>query len=408
MKMSNQELLGLVYFFRLYKEGGKIELNENHLEAKDIIVEDDDNGWDKLQAFEFSQLYVNDQNHSNDTSLPTLKSGDQVSFKISLSTNPRKIFSNIDDLVSSFRPIQQGTMPEEFYLIDEDHLYPSDPDNIASVSKVEKACRFMKFLEKVLPHTEGRIDNHTDLKFVLFSKDFYNTKKSKKIVFCSKFKYSSLPEEMEETGFLESLGSENDLHTYERITIFQNSLVELLSSAQDGQEFVYLLNNLEKLEKIYKSNYAIYINDFHLEEFKKDVVESYTKFSEDIDNKINSLASKIFAIPAVSTAMLFLRTAQSNGVNNDAKDYSLLIYSVILVTFLISYINFQWIMKSFCMIEKNVNEVFGRFEGQEQNGSEFVSNRKNELIGRIEGAAFNGYIFIALVFLLAVIVIIYI
>lgn len=403
--MSNQACFSdLIDFYRCYKDIADIKFEGNYLIAKDLSVQQQH--WEKIKNNDFEKLIINTTNHSNDSAAPDIENGDIVEFSLLLKANPKKHFDDINRLVASFTPIQKGVMPDYFYLIDVDYLYPNDKE-IDEIKRLKKICGFIKFLEKVLPHTEGLLDNHPCLKFVVFSKDFYNKKKSNKVTFSSKFDYNLLPDNLESTAFLEELGSEDDLHTYERITVFQNALVELLSLAPEDGEFNYVLDNLKKLERIYKSNYAIYINDFHLEEFKKDVIESYTVFSNEIDNKINDLVTKMFAVPAVSTAMLFLRTTNTNN-SSAQQDYSILIYAIIIVTLLISGMHLKWVMNSLCMIENNIKDVFGRFEGQEQSTSDFVGNKKDELLQRLIDAAFNGYAFASLVLLLSLIVMFYI
>ncbi len=404
--MGNQSnFQALINFYRLYKGKGDIKFDQNFLSANNLEVASDD--WDEIKNNNFSKLVVNGSNYSNQTSVINIKDDDKVTFKLLLDANPKKYFDNINHLVANFTPLQKGNLPSHFYLIDEDYYYPDDAER-REVKNLKQVCDFINFLEKVLPHTEGRMDDHPSLKFVVFSKDLYNTKKSNKITFSSKFDYDLLPEEIENLSFLEELGAENDLHTYERITIFQNSLVELLTLAPQNQEFNYVLENLDKLESIYKNNYAIYINDFHLEEFKKDVISSYTAFSTEIDNKISDLVSKMFAVPAVSTAMLFLRTTQANNASSNNADYSFLIYATIIVTLVLSGLHLKWVLNSLCMIENNIKEVLGRFEAEQYDSTSFVSERKGELLKRISDAAFNGYIFASLVSVLAVIVVFYI
>lgn len=341
---------------------------------------------------EFENFVVNGQD--SEPEQPVFSIGDTISFKYRLPRNPRIIYESYDELVRLHRPLQKGELPNGFYIKNEDYLYLTHEHNEdTNIEKLINVSKLINFLEATLPHTENTSEQQNP-KFVLFSRE-PNSKKLRKNTFESRYSFSDLPDDLPGLNFFLSIKDDEGLHSYEQIIILQNSLAELLSGAEDGKEFVFLLKNFRKLSELYKNNYETYINNFHLESFKKEVVDDYQKFSDDIDKKINDLFLKFFSVPAVSTATLFIRTP-------DDTSKTALTALVIISVLIIVFIHLRWVMSGLCLTENNIKEIFGKFADKRESGAIFANQKKKELLKKIEQAACNSYFFMLLVTTLGV------
>lgn len=344
------------------------------------------------QITEFDEFVVNGQDV--DIEQPVFSIGDTISFKYRLPRNPRVIYESYDELVRLHRPLQKGEIPDVFYIKNEDYLYLGAEDaEDKNIIKLKNVSKLIKFLEATLPHTENTSEQQNP-KFVLFSRE-PDSKKLRKNTFESRYSFSDLPDDLPGLSLFLSIKDDEGLHSYEQIIILQNSLAELLSGAEDGKEFVFLLNNFNKLRELYKNNYETYINNFHIESFKKEVVDDYQKFSDEIDKKINDLFLKFFSVPAVSTATLFIRTP-------DDTSKTALTALVIISVLIIVFIHLRWVMNGLCLTENNIKEIFGKFADKKESGAIFADQKKRELLKKIEQSACNSYFFMFLVTLLGV------
>jgi hypothetical protein len=349
---KEQELKKVVAFYRTYKSHCSFEGGYFKVADAEIINPID------IEKLPFEQLSINSQPAQKNDSF-SVKQGDVLSFTL---CQPALAFENIERLIGKHKPINKGVMPKDFYLIDSNLLYSELEDETEpNLCTLVLICKFISFLKSVLPHTES---TETHLNFVLFSRA-KETKKLEKITFSSKFDEQDLSVDLSKLNLLLELEENDDLHSYERITVFNNSLYELAGKAHDNKHtFTYILKHFDKLIELYKNNYDTYINNFHLEEFKKEIVESYSKFSDEIDVKVEHLAIKVLAVPAISTAILFLKNGSSN---------TFLIGSILTVVLLITFLQSDWTADSLLRIEQSINDIYKKFDNKNEQGAEFVS-----------------------------------
>jgi hypothetical protein len=389
--MNSEELLkAVVNFYRAYKQFCSIK--DGYFTVENAILNETDS-WNGLAGVEFVQLKVN-KTPINIAGHQALSVGDEVSFTI---ITPNLIFENIDDLIVRYNPLQKGMMPGDLYIRDVDVLLSEGvlSDQLENLSRI---CRFIKFLEKVLPHTENT-STARGLKFVIFS-GAKESKKNDKKTFYSRFTVHELDARLDKLNFILALDDNDDLHSYERVTVFQSALYELVSQIHDNDStFAFILKHFDRLVELYKNNYETYINNFHLEDFKKEVVESHSKFSDEIDSKVNDLVTKFIAAPAISTALLFFKSTNSSGAGDN-----ILVGAILFIVFLIIVSQIKWNLESLEQIECNVRDVFKKFEQNKEEGGVFVANKRGNLLSRLEKASFLAYSFGALSLVLCVMV----
>lgn len=104
-------------------------------------------------------------------------------------------------------------------------------------------------------------------------------------------------------GFLCKLASDiaqKKPNYLKELSIFRSSIVELLKKEEGDAEThgVLILQNIEKLEKIYSNNLQAYISGLSLEKIRTELAAEQLKFSDQASRSLTDISGKMFALPA--------------------------------------------------------------------------------------------------------------
>lgn len=290
------------------------------------------------------------------------------SMDLAIQIPPHLFYSDLEKLVKTRSSLSMGEMREDFYLINEDY-YPDDNDTPKELTQLEKICEWIRFLQKVLQHTEER---KTWLTFVLFPEPKNGNRRSK-ITFQSKILFSDLDSDLSRTSEFLKITDKNDIHSSERESVFRQTLAELLIQNTDRDNaFSFLLKNMEDLCQNYHDSYARYINGFSLEKLKQEVIENSELFSTQIKTALNEIITKSFAVPAsLAAAALLVR------LDNTLSDITLTL--VILFTTSITVLSLSWQSTHILSIISQINARFSNYIVSGKSGEAFAKKNKKEL-----------------------------
>ena len=277
-------------------------------------------------------------------------------------------YPNLESFIETSTQLSMGILRDNFYLIDEDY-YPGDDKKPDLITQLEKICAWIRFLQIVLHHTETRTNWLT---FILFPETIDKNIRSKKS-FRSKISISDLSCDLTKTAEFLEIAKKEDLHASERKSVFRQALAELLEHQIDeAQAFSYILQNIDKLYRTYHDNYERYINGFSIEKLKKEVIDDYNNFSTQINNSLNDIVTKAFAVPAsLAAAALLIR------LDNLASHVVMAL--VVLITTIIYVLTLSWQLNKIESIKNDISDTFSAFSNSGASGSSFAREKEDVL-----------------------------
>ncbi len=259
----------------------------------------------KKSHFQSFELEIN----YGDTTKLALKN-ELTHLKIQLSTDGSDsiVFcSTVEDLISTYGSglIKGGSLPAYFYLFDTD--YQSNGNiSCASLEKLNSVLDWLKLLEDI-----ADIEKQTEQGLMLY---FLIKSEKDKYTKPLEFEVSNLVGLIDiptipMIGDFSSLMSQvkKDLNNEEKRAFFKLSLVDVLKQLKKNEpnkSYIHLaFENIEKIRCTYYENYEVFVHNFALGEFHKEVEAKYFEYVEKIQAVLSDIQTKIYAIPAVLIGM---------------------------------------------------------------------------------------------------------
>jgi len=221
-----------------------------------------------------------------------------LDFKISKPSN--RYYETINDFLKESNAIK-GEIPDYYYIQECDYLCGDEKKT--EIIYIEQMSSLVIFLKETLTHT---VPEPTKLQFILLTHDKNNI--AQKILLTTNCKKNNLVE-LEGFEDFRQRFEIDDSHKPERLSVFKQSLAELLASEPDeSKRFPRILNNFSELKEIYNFNYESYIGKFSFNKLKAEIVAKSNELIKDINSILNNMASKTLVAPISLVALKFVNS----------------------------------------------------------------------------------------------------
>jgi len=224
--------------------------------------------------------------------------GSTINFSWKLATSDGcRFYSNIEALIGSSRSIGKGSIPSNFYLVDNDYFYDDQPFP-KDIETIYVACEAISFLSRIAQHHDEKTSSgNFNLVFIHASSDnststtCIETKITKDIVNLTKPDISLLRE-------LCASIENPDLHSSEKRSIFRSTLAEfMLEIRGEKDQFIALLREWEKFVSKFRRNLDVYLSGFSFSKARNAVAEAELTIAEKHAKVVSDITGKLLGLP---------------------------------------------------------------------------------------------------------------
>lgn len=217
-------------------------------------------------------------------------------------------FNDLKTYVSTYSSelLNDEVTPSYFYLYDDDVLY-SDENVENKLENIRRATLWVNLFEKISDiRKQNEEGGSTYYLLVKGNGDSYVKPMALEVNDLSCVLDISV---MPELGAFDSLLSEDrvNLNDDEKRSFFKLAMVDTLkelSIKENSKDYLELaLKNIDHIKTSYFDHYEVFIHNFALGEFYKEVEGKYFDYVEKIQSVLGDIQTKIFAIPAALVGM---------------------------------------------------------------------------------------------------------
>ena len=182
--------------------------------------------------------------------------------------------------------------------------------------------------------------------------------------------------ELGEFESLKSGGESKSLHVDEKRSVFKLALVEVLkdlSKEGGGEDLFYkLFCNLGRLRSSYYEHYQVFVNNFALSEFHRELEGAYFDYLEKIQGVLGDIQAKMYAVPAALIGMAALSKYK------DVYPQTLILFGVLITCVLTTWMLVDQ-FKRLDSIKDSIGYIFKQFS---KKGDEKLEHK--EVVSEIE------------------------
>ena len=107
---------------------------------------------------------------------------------------------------------------------------------------------------------------------------------------------------------------EDDVHLYQKKSIFASQIFELEGSSELGNDFLSVLIRFAKLVNNSLTSYQLYLEDFSFSLFEKKLEERSLEYYEKIAKSVLDVRNQVLGLPIAFILVSFVRGASSTVV----------------------------------------------------------------------------------------------
>lgn len=296
-------------------------------------------------------------------------------------------YLNIKDLISSASAILSTTfeLPKYFYLTDSSYVSVGETDN-EDILKLRNLLEWFSLFDDVanISNKKGSVK---ELVFIVKADGDRVTKPThfETLITPDVADIKNVPS-LGHFSELKSQGTSEDLHLKEKRQFFSMALVEILrgvSSSEKSCTF-WVGENIDALRNLYYEYYELFIENFAINEFRRELEEARFSYVEKIESVIGNIQGKLYVIPASFIAM--------GGLNKlDSPLAAILALFGIMLGSVFTLLMVRNQSHRVEFLEKSLDFVFEKYKRRsedENHGSNLIStieNVKGSLLSMLRG-----------------------
>lgn len=346
---------------KLYRALGKPEINNNYFSAEVIY-----NSQIRETIANFRQNYTSlgrfeeisvDGKDVTEVEIPDHGSRINVAVKV-VTGSSSKFYPTISELISKNPCINNGSCPQEFYLIDNDY-YTNDKTIAPCMTSLNKFCCFVKHLSHLAQYHDNKDSTNKGINLVFIHPDdsgvqntaVLNIKATANIVEkCLNLDLTLLNE-------LCNNNQPTGMHHQEKINIFSSTIIDFIDNK--GTKLNELISNWGEFLDSYNKNVQTYMSGFAFHKAKREVAEAEIAISDQISKVLSDITTRVLSIPLSFAAIAAL--IKTNGFWEG--------YFIVIGIFFASLIISQLIanqQKQFTRVCKSNKLIMSSFDGRRE------------------------------------------
>ncbi|NVP02896.1 hypothetical protein C5F64_01215 [Photobacterium damselae subsp. damselae] len=333
--------MALLDVVQLYRLIGDTKLVENQFEGEiqlttqsiDAITAADNSQFGRFESIDVNGDDIDLQhdslcNYENEKAI--------ITFRVS-SKSAERFYKSIDDLLASCLLIKEGSLPNSFYIV-EDDLYYDKQSNTKNkqIEKIKNLCLLIEKLTELAHYHDKK--NPCEAKLVFVPTD---TDKNKPIVIAPNLEKSMLSNGIKDLSVLTELTdtkAKQSTHYNEKMNVLVSTLSEFLQNTSSSKlAFQKLINSWSEFLELYNNNIATYLSGFAFHKAKKEIAEAEVKLAEQLANITSDITGKLFSIPVSLAAVVTIASNKTNSFT----DYILLFGLILMAAIIIGIVDNQ-------------------------------------------------------------------
>jgi len=241
--------------------------------------------------------------------------GEGTSLEISFPHNNEiRFHENVTSLTEHLGKTNSITLPQSYYLVDEDYLHPHDPlsKRPRQLHIIDTVVDFVAKLETLADAVDERNNTRTATFYVA------DTERSGKIQPIS-VDLKITPEllDLPHSAFaiLDNVTGATPIspHDHERKVMLKAALHETMMKHGDkGNIISYLYKNWSKIDKAYHQHLETFIEGISFNKLRHEVEERGLSFLNDLNNSLSEISLKLTALPASFGVWVFFARNDQN------------------------------------------------------------------------------------------------
>lgn len=279
------------------------------------------------------------------------------------------IFNNEFELIQSHKKLLScgNPLPNSFYLASSDYISDESESN-TKLQKIERVLDWFSIFEEI-SNLNRKGDSCREL---IFIEKAGQEKLTKPIHFETNILAEMIDiEDIPDVGhFFDLKDEKNDssLHHEEKRKFLRIAFVETLARVRaqktGNDDSLEIVKSLDLIRNSYYEHLELFMEDFVVSEFKKDIEEAHFSYLEKIESVIGNIQGKLYAIPASFLALGAL--ARSNNTESNLL--------ILVAAGLASLFTFLMIISQKGRAEYLSSSISFIFEKFERNSEEEKSN----------------------------------
>ncbi|MBC7490063.1 MAG: hypothetical protein H7240_09035 [Glaciimonas sp.] len=224
-----------------------------------------------------------------------------------------KFYSTIESFLTSTSSIAVGSIPENYYILEEDYLSGDLPKPI-KLRSLESLTEFIKLL--TLFSEDIHDLSGSGVRRLLFVLPPDGRIPQKTVVVPVVLEASALDNELNHYKILESLVSpsnEKKLHIEERRLVMKIAISDVLNNANSEMKLLtFLVKNWNEVLRKYRYNFQAYINKFAFDDIRKKIADAEIEYASKLSGVLGDIAGKLLALPVSLLGVIALEQAKSD------------------------------------------------------------------------------------------------
>ena len=298
-----------------------------------------------IKSGRFGELIVDGKLVPNGSALPA--EGKSATFTFYTSTQEGQgFFRNVDALADQYRPLGRGTLPAQFYLVEEDFHHDGQAEPPDRVRSLIVLTEFITMFAKLADH-KHQTEGSGAWTLVFRTRDGLGSLEAE-------FDRELLDVEIPAVSWkvVEDICKDvQGIHQSEKRWMFKSVMCEFL---KDGMSFKEFVARGAEWATTYENNLQTYLSGFSFDEVKRKIADEHARFAEEVSKIFGDITTKVLSLPLSVAIVMILRT-QVKGLS----DLPLIILLFVVVAFGITWL-VQHYLRVVPRVEENIEMVFGR------------------------------------------------
>lgn len=254
----------------------------------------------------FRDVEIDGEDYTDDLLNEFPKKSSIIEFEFVLSSSDAgRFYNDFDDFISSNLSISHGDIPDDFYLIEEKCYSQRDID-CSYILSLNKFKDFV-FCLSSLAHYHDSKNSDDFLKLVFIHPEDSGGKRAVEIVVKVSSDTIQKVEKLD-LSLLHSLTSvdkKTDVHYFEKLNIFSNSLIEVVGKENEYEKkFSRLIESWDDFLETFGNNISTYMSGFAFHKVKREVAEAEIFLSESLSKLLSDITTRVLSIPLSFVAIV--------------------------------------------------------------------------------------------------------
>ncbi|WP_334030360.1 hypothetical protein [Alteromonas sp. P256] len=241
-------------------------------------------------------------------------------------------YSDLFDFIRRCKSLNQGILPEQFYIANLDYLRGEAACIPEEVLKIEHFCELILLIKKTCHFVDQRSDSMTSKAVFVVSNEESKSMEPVYIELSITNKLLSLDQvELDTLREIINL-EEGKAHKAEKLSTFRVSVWEILAFRKESSsDLFFLVENWNELLNKYFATYELYIRGFSFTKFQNEVHEFFVDSANKANELLGSIANKIAIVPSLFGVWLL-------AIKEEKPDIILNLGLVVIATFALAIV----------------------------------------------------------------------